>query len=144
MFCYPATFEKDPETGNVLVGFPDIPFCHSVGDDEAEALLNAVDALITAFESFEERREPIPVPSEAEPGQPVVWLPVLVASKALLYNTMLASGKRKADLARALNVSPPLVDRLVSMRHKSRIDQIETAMAALGKRLAVGAVEVVA
>lgn len=140
MFCYPATFEKDPETGAVLVGFPDIPFCHSVGGDEDEALLNAVDALITAFESFEERREPIPSPSVAELGQPVVWLPVLVASKALLYNAMLASGKRKADLARSLNVSPPLVDRLISMRHKSRIDQIETALAALGKRLAVEAV----
>lgn len=140
MFCYPATFEKDPETGAVLVGFPDIPFCHSVGGDEAEALLNAADALITAFESFEERREPIPAPSTATPGQSVVWLPVLVASKALLYNAMLASGKRKADLARSLNVSPPLVDRLISMRHKSRIDQIETAMAVLGKRLAVDAV----
>jgi len=137
MFCYPATFEKDPETGAVLVGFPDIPFCHSVGDDEDEALLNAEDALITAFESFEERRVAIPVPSVAVAGQPVVWLPVLVASKALLYNAMLASGKRKADLARLLNVSPPLVDRLISMRHKSRIDQIETALAALGKRLAV-------
>ena len=140
MFCYPASFEKDPKTGAVLVGFPDIPFCHSVGGDEDEALLNAVDALITAFESFEERREPIPVPSEPKPGQPVVWLPVLVSSKALLYNAMLASGKRKADLARSLNVSPPLVDRLISMRHKSRIDQIETALAALGKRLAVEAV----
>ncbi len=140
MFCYPATVEKDMKTDTVLVGFPDIPFCHSVGDDEGEALLNAVDALITAFESFEDRREPIPEPSVAEPGQPVVWLPVLVASKVLLYNTMLASGKRKADLARALNVSPPLVDRLISMRHKSRIDQIETALAALGKRLAVEAV----
>ena len=53
---------------------------------------------------------------------------------------MLASGKCKADLARALNVSPPLVDRLISMRHKSRIDQIETAMAVLDKRLAVDAV----
>ena len=140
MFCYPATFEKDPETGVVLVGFPDVPFCHSVGGDEDEALLNAVDALITAFESFEERREPIPVPSAAMPGQPVVWLPALVASKVLLYNAMLASGKRKADLARSLNVSPPLVDRLISMRHKSRIDQIETALAVLGKRLAVDAV----
>lgn len=140
MFCYPATVEKDPETGVVLVGFPDIPFCHSVGDNEDEALLNAVDALITAFESFEERRMPIPTPSGPEPGRSVVWLPVLVASKALLYNAMLASGKRKADLARTLNVSPPLVDRLMSMRHKSRIDQIESALAALGKRLAVEAV----
>ncbi|MFA7242809.1 MAG: type II toxin-antitoxin system HicB family antitoxin [Sulfuricellaceae bacterium] len=137
MFCYPATLEKDLKTGAVLVGFPDISFCHSVGEDEDEALLNAVDALITAFESFEARREPIPMPSTTKLGQPVVWLPALVASKALLYNAMLASGKRKADLARALNVSPPLVDRLISMRHKSRIDQIETALAALGKRLAV-------
>lgn len=55
---------------------------------------------------------------------------------------MLASGKRKVDLARALNVSPPLVDRLISMRHKSRIDQIETAMAALDKRLTVDAVTI--
>ena len=53
---------------------------------------------------------------------------------------MLASGKRKADLARALNVSPPLVDRLISMRHKNGIDQIETALAALNKHLAVDAV----
>ena len=140
MFCYPATLEKDPETGAVLVGFADIPFCHSVGGDDDEALLSAVDALITAFESFEERREPIPVPSATMPGQPVVWLPALVASKALLYNAMLASGKRKADLARSLNVSPTLVDRLISMRHKSRIDQIETALATLGKRLVVEAV----
>jgi antitoxin HicB len=71
--------------------------------------------------------------SARESGQPVVWLPVLAANKALLYNATLASGKPKADLARALNVSPPLVDRLISMRHKSRIDQIETAMAAFNK-----------
>lgn len=139
MFCFPATLEKDPETGAVLLGFPDIPFCHSVGGDENEALLNGVDALITAFESFEERREPIPSPTVAAPGQPVVWLPVLLASKALLYNALLASGKRKTDLAHALNVSPSLVDRLISLRHKSRIDQIEMAMAVLGKRLAVKA-----
>lgn len=140
MFCYPATLEKDPKTGAVLVGFHDIPFCHSVGDDENDALLNAVNALITAFELFEKRCEPIPSPSVAALGQPVVWLPVLVASKALLYNAMLASGKRKTDLAHSLNVPPPLVDRLISMRHKSRIDQIETAMATFGKRLTVDAV----
>ena len=32
MFCYPATLEKDPETGAVLVGFADIPFCKTLGD----------------------------------------------------------------------------------------------------------------
>jgi antitoxin HicB len=63
MLCYPATLERDPETGAVMAGFTDIPFAHTVGDDETEALLNAVDALTTAFEVFVERRERIPQPS---------------------------------------------------------------------------------
>ncbi|MCX7096122.1 MAG: hypothetical protein NTY50_22125 [Methylobacter sp.] len=50
---------------------------------------------------------------------------------------MLATGTRKADLARNLNIAPTLVDRLLSLRHKSRIEQIETALALLGKRLLV-------
>ncbi|MEI2782619.1 MAG: hypothetical protein V9H25_15725 [Candidatus Competibacter sp.] len=36
-----------------------------------------------------------------------------------------------------LNLAPTLVDRLLSLHHKSRIEQIETALAALGKRLVV-------
>ena len=47
------------------------------------------------------------------------------------------AGKRKADLARMLNLAPTLVDRLLSLHHKSRIEQIETALAVLGKRLVV-------
>ncbi|MCI0653636.1 MAG: type II toxin-antitoxin system HicB family antitoxin [Methylococcaceae bacterium] len=138
MLCYPAIVEKDPETGTVMVSFPDIPFAHSVGDDEAEVLLNAEDALVTAFEIFEENREAIPTPSEATKGQPVAILSVIVAAKVALYNAMLSESKRKADLARLLNVAPTLVDRLLSFRHKSRIEQIETALAVLGKRLVVG------
>jgi antitoxin HicB len=39
-----------------------------------------------------------------------------------------------------LNIAPTLVDRLLSFRHKSRIEQIETALAVLGKRLVVGVI----
>lgn len=138
MLCYPAILEKDSETGTVMVSFPDIPFAHSVGDDEAEALLNAEAALVTAFEICEEKREAIPMPSIAEPGQALVTLPVIVAGKVALYNAMLSESKRKADMARMLNIAPTLVDRLLSFRHKSRIEQIETALAVLGKRLVVG------
>ena len=75
MLCYPAILEKDPETETIMVSFPDISFAHSVGDDEAEALLNAEAALVTAFEICEEKREAIPMPSAAEPGQALVSLP---------------------------------------------------------------------
>lgn len=137
MLCYPAILENDPETGTALASFPDIPFAHSVGDDEAEALLNAEDALVTAFEIFEENREAIPMPSEPAKGQPVAILSIVVAAKVALYNAMLSESKRKVDLARLLNVTPTWVDRLLSFRHKSRIEQIETALAVLGKRLVV-------
>jgi antitoxin HicB len=138
MLCYPAILEKDPETGTILVSFPDISFAHSVGDDETEALINAEDALVTAFEIYEEKREAIPMPSDVRPGQMLVTLPVIVAGKVALYNAMLSESKRKADMARLLNIAPTLVDRLLSFRHKSRIEQIETALAVLGKRLVVG------
>jgi len=138
MLCYPAILEKDPDTGTVMVSFPDLPFAHSVGDDEVEALLNAEAALVTAFEICEEKREPIPMPSIAKQGQTLVTLPVIVAGKVALYNAMLSESKRKADMARMLNIAPTLVDRLLSFRHKSRIEQIETALAVLGKRLVVG------
>ncbi|MDO9141308.1 MAG: type II toxin-antitoxin system HicB family antitoxin [Methylobacter sp.] len=137
MLCYPAILEHDPETGAVIVSFPDLPFAHAVGDDEAEALLNAEEALVTAFEICEEKRIAIPTPSAANLGQALVSLPVIIAGKVALYNTMLNESKRKADMARLLNIAPTLVDRLLSFRHKSRIEQIETALAVLGKRLVV-------
>lgn len=137
MLCYPVTLETDPDTGAVVVGIVDVPFAHSVGDDEAEALLNAVDALVSAFEVYIERRERIPEPSAPSDGQSVAVLPVVVAGKVALYNALRDAGLRKADLARKLNVAPTLVDRLLSLRHRSRIEEIETALAGLGKRLAV-------
>ncbi|MFI3156567.1 MAG: type II toxin-antitoxin system HicB family antitoxin [Methylococcaceae bacterium] len=136
MFCYPVNLEKDPDSGQVIVDFIDIPFAHSVGDDEDEALLNAIDALETAFAAIMNSREPIPVATPAN-NRPCVSVPVLIAGKVALYNAMLATGTRKADLARRLNIAPNLVDRLLSLRHKSRIEQIETALALLGKRLLV-------
>jgi antitoxin HicB len=81
-------------------------------------------------------RQRIPYPS-APDGKPVVILPVVVSGKIILHNTMLDAGKKKADLARMLNLAPTLVDRLLSLRHKSRIEQIETALAIFGKRLVV-------
>jgi antitoxin HicB len=43
-------------------------------------------------------------------------------------------GWRKADLARALNIDPRQVDRLLDLRHASTVKQLEQALAACGKR----------
>ena len=72
---------------------------------------------------------------------PGVILPSGIAAKVLLWNAMLDMGLPKADLARKLGVSPAAVDRLLHLSHASRIEQIENALAALGKRLVVGLCE---
>jgi antitoxin HicB len=135
MLAYPV--ELTPDTnGTLLVTFPDFPEATTFGEDEADALLRAVDALETVLAARIEDREDIPLPS-APAGRPSVALPALTAAKVLLYRAMREAGVRKADLARRLGWQGPQVDRLLDLGHASRLDEIEQALAALGKRLTV-------
>jgi antitoxin HicB len=43
----------------------------------------------------------------------------------------------KAELARRMNCHLPQVDRLLDLRHNSRLDQLEAAFRALGRRLSI-------
>lgn len=139
MLSYPVKLELDTNK-SYLVTFPDIPEAVSVGDDEDEALLNALDALESAIEIYFDEKREIPTPSRPRKGQPVVTLPALVVSKVLLANEMIRQGIRKSELARRLDVHMPQVDRLLDPRHSSRLDAIEAAFNKLGKRLDVSIV----
>jgi antitoxin HicB len=50
---------------------------------------------------------------------------------------MREAGVSNGELARRLGWQDPQIDRLLDLNHASRLDQIETALAALGKRLDV-------
>jgi antitoxin HicB len=67
----------------------------------------------------------------------VIRLAALDTTKAELYSVFRASGIKKVELASRLGIPKTTVDRLFDLDHHSRLDQIETAFAALGKRLAV-------
>ncbi|MCY1297244.1 hypothetical protein D9M70_466770 [compost metagenome] len=67
----------------------------------------------------------------------MVRLPALSAAKAALWNAMLAQGVNKAEMARRLGVNRPQVDRLVDLLHRSKIEQVEHALALLGQRIAL-------
>jgi len=136
MLSYPVTLTPDTN-GTLLVTFPDVPEATSVGENETEALSEGLDALEAAFEIYFSEKRPIPMPSKAKRGQPVVRLPVLTASKVLLANEMVAQNVRKADLARLLDCDQVQVDRLLKMGHATKIESIEAALRALGKHLEV-------
>jgi antitoxin HicB len=136
MFSYPVTLTPD-SNGTLLVTFADIPEANAVGTDEADALRQGLDALEAALDIYFDMRRPVPMPSRARRGQPVVTLPALVTAKVLLANEMLAQGVRKAELARRLDVHMPQVDRLLNLRHSSKLEMIEKALGSLGRRLDV-------
>jgi antitoxin HicB len=136
MLNYPVTLKEDTN-GTLLVSFTDFPEVFSVGEDEADALHNANDALEAALAFYFDKRRPIPMPSKAKKGQHVITLPTLATTKALLWNEMLAQKLRKADLARKLHVHMPQIDRLFDLHHPSKMDFVEKAAGALGKRIEV-------
>ncbi len=136
MFTYPVDLTED-ESGGLVVTFPDMPYGVTDGDDEEEALLNAVSALETIIIGLMGDRQHIPAPSRPKRGQKTVTLPALSAAKVALYQTMRAQGIRKADLARRLGLYLPQIDRLLDLRHASRFDQIDMALKSLGKSLTI-------
>lgn len=136
MFDYPVVLAPDDD-GTVLVTFPDVPEAITFGADEAEALLQAVDALESALAFYIEARQPLPVPSSAATGQRTVRPSALECAKLGVYREMVEQGIKKAELARRLGWHTPQVDRLFDLEHASRFDQIEAAARALGRSLEV-------
>jgi antitoxin HicB len=78
-----------------------------------------------------------PRPPAPREGEVVVALPPLLAAKAALWAAMAEAKIGNSELARRLGLTEGAVRRLLNFRHRSHIGQLETALAALGKRLVV-------
>lgn len=137
MFNYAVRLTHDLKTDSWEVSCRDLPLLHSVGDTVEEALAEAADGLVAAISLEMDACRPIPLASDAQQGEYIVSVPVLVAMKAALYNAMIETGTRKADLARQLGVNGPQVDRLLDVEHSSKVEKVELALAQLGRKARV-------
>ena len=133
--AYPAQLEPQ-EDGGYVVTFPDFGIGVTQGDTREEALEQAADLLETMVANYMAEGWDLPAPSPAA-ARPLVRLAPLVAAKAEVYRAMRAQGISKAELARRTGVSPQQAQRLFDIHHASRLDEIESALAALGRRLIV-------
>jgi len=132
---YPVRLEQEEDRGYVVT-LPDIGYGATQGDTLEEALAQAEDLLEEAVFGMMAHGEEVPVPSRAK-GRPTVALPALTAAKLEAYRAMRAAGLNKKQLAARLGWQPSQVTRLFDGRHASRLDQIEAALKALGRRLVV-------
>ena len=76
--------------------------------------------------------EDIPVPSS---GRTRVRIPVVTATKALLYQAMREKDVSKAELTRRMGIPRQHANRLLDIRHETKLSQFERAFTALGEKL---------
>ncbi len=131
---YPVRLAREDD-GSVTLTFDGLPGV-TWGATEAEALGQAADALVTVLSAYVEDGEPVPTPKPAR-GRPVVAVGTLEAAKLALHDAMLASGISNVQLAQRLGTDEKAVRRLRDPLHRSHIGAVETALAMLGRRLAV-------
>jgi len=134
MLAYPIVLEDDD--GNLLATSRDFPELTTFGTHREDALARAVDALEEAIAARIHDGRDIPSPSR---GRDMAVLPTLTAVKVMLYREMREQGIGKAELARRLGWHLPQVDRILDVRHNSRMDQVDAAMGAIGRHLYVKA-----
>ena len=134
---YPALFEP-AEEGGFVISFPGFAWGVSQGDNEEDSLDMARDALLTMIGEHIRKGEDLPLATHPRGKKfRMIQLPALQAAKAGLYLAFRQSGMKKVELARALNIPKTNVDRLFDFRNHTRLDRLEAAFAAVGKRLVV-------
>lgn len=137
-FDYPVKVEPT-STGGFIGTFRDVPEAISEGSTIDETLEFALEALILSIDFYRDDFKPFPHPSKPVKGELIVSIPASVSAKILLLNAMTESNTRPADLARKMDVKRQDITRLLNVRHSTKIDTVEKALFALGKKLALSA-----
>jgi antitoxin HicB len=134
---YPAKFTPDKTKGGFVVTFPDVREAITEGETIEEAAAMASEALEVALTFYMDQWKDLPAAGKPKRGVRMIGVPALSDAKFSLYSALRAQGIRKVELARRLNCSPSQVDRLLDIKHASKLSQIEAAFKAIGKKLTV-------
>jgi antitoxin HicB len=135
-FGYRYTLERQVN-GWWLVRFPAVPEALTEGETEAEARANALDCVIAALEGYVKAGRPLPRDSERRLSGDRAVLPSLVTAKLAVYETMRARGWSKSRLAKELDMPENSIRRLLDLRHSSRMQAIDQALAKMNAELQV-------
>src|SRR2546425_4364514 len=137
-FVYPATLTPDTKDSGFVVRFADVPEAITQGENVEDALREAADCLEEAIANRMVMGLPLPPPSPVKKRQYAVPLPAQTAAKAALYVALQEAKLTKAELAKRLQCDEKEVRRLLDPRHPSKLPRIESALAAVGRRLGIG------
>jgi len=136
MRAYPAALTPDPD-GGFTVTFRNVPEAITEGDTRDEALLRAEDALESALAMYATAKEPPPTSSDAEAGE--VMVPLRPWGWRKPHCTKQCAIKASAVQSWRVGYAGNFlqVNRVLDLRHASRMEHAEVALSTLGLRLIV-------
>jgi len=126
------------EEGGFVVTCRDLPQLVTQGEDVADAIAEASDAMDEVFAAYVQGKLPFPTPSKARRGEYRVAPPAETVAKAALYVAMKEAHVTNVQLAKQLGVDEKEVRRLLDPHYASKLPRIAQAVAMLGKRLVIG------
>lgn len=126
------------EEGGFVVTCRDLPQLITQGEDVADALTEAADAMDEVFAAYMQGGLSFPAPTKAKRGEHLVSPPAETVAKAALYVAMHEAGVTKVQLAKKLGVDEKEVRRLLDPHYGSKLPRIAQAINALGHRLVIG------
>ncbi len=132
--AYPVKLTPNGQ-GGFIASFPDVPEALTEAGTKDEALVLAQDALVVALSGYLDDRAEVPQPSRPKRGQALVALPPLIALKLAIYRALREQGVSQSELARRLGCDSRQVRRILDLDHHSRLDLLDAALKALGKKL---------
>ena len=133
-----AVLLKPAKEGGFVVTCRDLPQLITQGEDKADALAQAADAMDEVFATYMINGIDFPAPSKAKRGEHQVAPPAEMLAKAALYVAMREAGISKSQLAKRLGVDEKEVRRLLDPHYGSKLPRIAQAIELLGKRLVIG------
>jgi antitoxin HicB len=132
---YPASIRQDTEGGDWVVTFRDLDGAITGANSREEALEEAEDCLGSWLAFALADHAEIPEPSNAQPGEEMIGVPLWIAPKVALYKAMREQGISNSELARRLGKRETTIRRMLDPDHASTTKNIEAALRAAGRHL---------
>ena len=138
-FIFPASLEHDPESGETLVTFRDVPgtvtSAPTPSGDMSQLRAEAADCLeegVAGRIHETATAAELPTPSPPHVNDMMVPLPLRMAAKLALHHLCRARGLGPRALTRTLGCDLKEGVRLLDTKHQTKIDRLADALARLG------------
>lgn len=134
-FSYPCEISKDPDSGQVVLECKE-PSAFTFGDTLKEAMKDMHAVLLDCVSDYIDDGKVFPeITKKPKKNEVAVELTPSETVKILFLNSMVETHTKPVQIAKRLGIAKQEVTRILNPRQKTKIDTLEKAIEATGRKL---------